>query len=586
MLTAIRDSSKLTPLAPTDTEFAALFPYEFNWIYKDDEGWHTQTRYPLSPRDLIAKWRSPDQIVGVRFGKTTNYAMLDIDLGSQYHPKQDAHSIERILEELEGIGLFSVLIVRSSDSKGLHLYYPLPEAVSSFGLACAVHHALTQSGLIVKSGQLEIFPNVKAYDTEYNGHRLPLQDGSYLLDCNLEPSTQDLKEFLTTWQSEAKWQDMTLLSNAIATAPRPQKTYIGKTKRDNSRWRSNLEYRIGIGWTGKGQTNELMFQIGQYGRVFEGIDSQSELASYIADRSRACNGFYTYSSHAHEVERLALDKAEYLMAHYYPWGSKPSHVKRKRIATVKPKTPIIERITQAIAQIKDQAFTTTRELLQTLAKSIRMSLTTLYKHRDLWEPLLKNCNTASSNDFEPKDSQDAESVESGQNQSESAVTVLGTNEVLGGGDATLIPSNPDLDQSPQSKKNKQTNNQTLNLNFSNQDSNHDLEYSPSPFFHIAAVTFEQNVPEPLPDNDFRQSNHDPANFATSILRKVKAIVTRQPAPQTAQNANDLRNGKGMSVMFEGAKWRIDCYSDVIVRIANDSGLTMYAKPSQLTPIPT
>ena len=132
MITTIaRNSKNLLPADPHEQEFAALFSHMWDWIYKDEGGWQTNTKYPLSPRDLIRKWRSPHEIIGVRFGSETNRLVLDIDAGSQYHPANDEQSYKKVLGVMEGIGLVGYILMQSSNSTGLHLYFPLPETVNS-----------------------------------------------------------------------------------------------------------------------------------------------------------------------------------------------------------------------------------------------------------------------------------------------------------------------------------------------------------------------------------------------------------------------------------------------------------------------
>ena len=444
MITTIaRNSKNLLPADPHEQEFAALFSHMWDWIYKDEGGWQTNTKYPLSPRDLIRKWRSPHEIIGVRFGTETRYLMLDIDAGSQYHPAIDEQGISKILGVMASIGLEGYIRIQSSDSTGLHLYFPLPETVNSFNLACAARHALEKSGLTIKGGTLEIFPNVKAYSVVtkplFNGHRLPLQAGSYLLNSNYEPYSQSIESFLTAWESAAASQDMKILNKAIATAPRPKNIKTQETGKGTT-WRSNLESRIATGWTGKGQTNELMFQISQYGRVFLGIDDLSELAEYTATKSKSCNGFHEYSNHTHEVDRLALDKAKNVMATYYPYGSKSGLTSGDRNAKTKePKVSRLEQVKQGLidllAEIGDRYFQTKRALLEFLATNLKSSFSTLYKFQELWLHLItKNyCNAASGNedsDFDVENNEACEKVENAETFTESGVTVLAPNEVL------------------------------------------------------------------------------------------------------------------------------------------------------------
>jgi hypothetical protein len=516
--TLARNSKNLLPADPIDQEFAALFPHLWDWIFKDADGWHTNSKYPLSPRDLIQKWRSPHEIVGVRFGTETSYLMLDLDAGSQYHSANDEQGISKILGVMEDIGLTRYILVQSSNSTGLHLYFPLPESVNSFNLACAARHQLEKAGLTFKGGTLEIFPNVKAHSdvtkTLFNGHRLPLQAGSYLLDSNYEPYSQSLESFLIAWKNAAASQDMKILNKAIATAPRP-KNIKSKETGKGTEWRSNLESRIATGWTGKGQTNELMFQIAQYGRVFLKIDDLSELAEYTATKSKSCNGFYEYSNHTQEVDRLALDKSKNVIATYYPYGSKSGLTSGDHIAkTREPKPSPLDRIKAAITQIKDQVFETTRALLKTLAKLLNTSYSTLYKFKELWQPLLNNCNAASTNeysDFDIENNEACEKPESAETFTESGVTVTALYEVLlpevDGGIVEESQGNPQIEVSK----------------------------------------FLQQNSEPLPDNELKKIMSFEQQIAIASTCKAELIETsnqwHKPKEPPRENPSTLENIK-------------------------------------------
>lgn len=441
MVTTARNSKNLLPADPIEQEFAALFPHLWDWIFKNPDGWHTNSKYPLSPRDLIQKLRSPDEIIGVRFGTETRYLLLDIDSGSPYHPANDEQGINKILGAMGDIGLTRYLRIQSSDSTGLHLYFPLPEPVNSFNLARASRHALEKAGLTVKGGTLETFPNVKAYSdvtkTLFNGHRLPLQADSYLLDSNYEPYSQSLESFLIAWKNAAASQDMKVLNKAIATAPRP-KTFKSKETGKGVEWRSNLESRIETGWTGQGQTNELMFQIAQYGRVWLAIDDLSKLVEYTATQTKNCKGFYEYSNHTHEVDRLALDKAKNVMAKYYPYDSKARLTSGDRTAMTKePKVSRLDQVKKGLINLVNQlggtAFKTTRSLLTYLEEQLKTSRDTLYKLKELWQPLVNNCNVTSINeysDFNVENNEAYEKLENSETFTESGVTVLSSNEVF------------------------------------------------------------------------------------------------------------------------------------------------------------
>ena len=526
MITTIaRNSKNLLPADPIEQEFAALFPHLWDWIFNID-GWHTNSKYPLSPRDLIQKLRSPHEIIGVRFGTETRYLMLDIDAGSQYHSANDEQGYKKILGVMEGIGLAGYILMQSSDSTGLHIYFPLPESVNSFNLACASRYALEKAGLIINGGTLETFPNVKAYSdvtkTLFNGHRLPLQEGSYLLDSNYEPYSQSIESFLIAWKNAAASQDMKVLNKAIATAPRPKNIKTQETGKGTT-WRSNLESRIATGWTGKGQTNELMFQISQYGRVFLGIDDLSELAEYTATKAKSCNGFYEYSSHTHEVDRLALDKSKYVMEEYYPYGSKSGVSSGDRIAkTKKPKTPLIDRVMSAVRQLGGQLFERTRDLITAIRAIAKCSPTPLYEFKELWQPLLKNCNAASINeysDFDVENNEVCEKAESAETVVESGVTVTAPNEVFLSEPEEKNLNECDLNPQIGVSKFSQQNLELLPVN----------ELKP-------IMSFEQQVAiasicksETGGASDQWRKQKEPPRENPSTLEKVKAIVNADPS---------------------------------------------------------
>lgn len=513
-----RNSKNLLPADSNEQKFAALFPYLWDWIFKDADGWHTNSRYPLSPRDLIQKWLSSNEIIGVRFSTETSYLMLDIDSGSQYYPANHEQGLKKILGVMEGIGLVRCLPIQSSKSEGMHLYFPLPELVNSFNLASASRHALEKAGLIIKGGTLEIFPNVKTFSevtkSLFNGHRLPLQAGSYLLDSNYEPYSQSLESFLTAWETAATSQDIKILNKETSTAPRP-KNFKFKETGKGTEWRSNLESRIEIGWTGKEQTNELMFQVAQYGRVFLAIDDLTELVEYTATKTVSCKGFYEYSNHTHEVYRLALDKAQNVMANYYPYGSKAGLSVSDRITKTKePKPSLLDRINAAIAQIQDQVFQTTRSLLQTLANLLNTSYSTLYKFKELWQPLLKNCNTASSNEysnFESNETTDQKNMQSTETITETGVTVLAPNKVF------LVET-------------------------SFQKSNESNRYA-----HIGVSEFSEEISNSLPDKEFEQirsfdqqveiSSTCPTSPMPEISKFLKSREIKPPKSSTLKKFN-------------------------------------------------
>ncbi|NJL50113.1 MAG: hypothetical protein HC929_25365 [Leptolyngbyaceae cyanobacterium SM2_5_2] len=321
----------LTPAPELAQRFCHWFKFGYEHIYRTGEGWRTETRYPLSPRNLWLKYCNPNQTIGIRFDSQTRYGLLDLDTASAYHPYQDPTAITRIKAALESIGIVRTLLTRSSDSEGLHLYYFLPEPVSTFGLACAVAEALADADLEIAPGQLESFPNIKRYDrqnpTAYNGHRLPLQPGSFacLVENDGQPILGGLETFLAVAEQQSDRQDMALLKRKMKTArqrvtKRRYKTSpVGKL----AQWQKDLTERIKQGFNKNGQTNQIIGAVAEYGRVFEAIDSLDKLTQYIIETVKNLPGFKRFCGHIKDLATRAQHWARTAIAKRYIPGTTP-----------------------------------------------------------------------------------------------------------------------------------------------------------------------------------------------------------------------------------------------------------------------
>lgn len=174
-------------------------------------------KYPFSEKKFFELYLdSTDKIIGVRPKAAARYLMIDIDKGSRYHPVFGNYKeFKRLLWALEDIGLTSHISVQSSYSEGLHLYFPFDRDFKSWNLANRVQDYLVKSGFNVASGQLELFPNKKSFGSLYNGHRLPLQKGSYILDSNFNPYSDSLSLFTEQWREIELEQDYELLEGFL-----------------------------------------------------------------------------------------------------------------------------------------------------------------------------------------------------------------------------------------------------------------------------------------------------------------------------------------------------------------------------------
>ena len=385
----------LLPSSPLGQRFCETFCY----LWASLEGttqpnirakWRTIRKYPLRPRTLWERYLDPSQLVGVRFGRDTKYGMLDIDAGSVYLDK-----LGEITAALETIGIVRSVPVRSSASGGLHLYIPLPEAVATFSLACALRQCLEGQGLEIKPGQLEIFPNVKSYAkhwlgefTEYNGHRLPLQSGTgaAILANDLSPVGDDLPHFFALWDNAAMQQDGDEIRQALACA---RNNHRKRPRRKNcnpvATWRTDLENEINAGWSGPGQTNGLLKSIACYGHVFEALEGPA-LAQYVERIAKTRPGYLDHCSHQRDIEAKAKAWANAAQRYYWPLGTSPA----RSVATCNPnadrRADARQRIAIAAAELRLNAPATIRAWVDQLVELAKCSTQTLYRHLDLWHP--------------------------------------------------------------------------------------------------------------------------------------------------------------------------------------------------------
>jgi hypothetical protein len=311
-----------------------IFNHPFDAIEARGEGWKT-LKFPLNTDQIFQGWQDGDRLIGLGFGKTTHYALIDIDAGSSYHSEE---GLKDIRWALETIGINETILITSSRSGGWHLYFGFSRPVQTFGLSCLLHQTMEAAGLTIAKGVLEIFPNRKGWQkdavTVYNRHRLPLQpgQGSYLLGDDFLPYSQGIEVFLDRLDSSAIANDIDLIEE-LATEARsnynPAKRQcvpIGSPftpRNPNARkWKKSLEDAIAKGWDGPSQSNILLGQIAEYGRVFLGYECEYQLANYIATTAIACPGFIPHCRHRREINAWALRWARSAIRHRYPYGTR------------------------------------------------------------------------------------------------------------------------------------------------------------------------------------------------------------------------------------------------------------------------
>jgi hypothetical protein len=310
-----------------------FFRGEWHYIVRPNHAnsnWVTCSDYPLSVGGFVNKFVDPLHLLGVSFGDTTNYLVQDIDIGSPYHPANDREAFDRFLTTLEKIGLTAPVIIQSSDSGGIHVYYFLDRPLSTIRIATLVKITLIDAGFHIKDGDLELFPNVKKYTargekpSHFKALRLPLQpnSGAMILDrdanisewANITPQKQ-IEVFLELAIDSAATNDIDLIEKKLSSAYKKYTKNIDKyqqlsgSKNLSERaleWKQNFETEFQIGWIGKGQTNELLRKFVEYTIVFEGITDRTEICKRVLDRVLNTRGYHEHCRHQPTiVDRIA-----------------------------------------------------------------------------------------------------------------------------------------------------------------------------------------------------------------------------------------------------------------------------------------
>lgn len=156
--------------------------------------------------DLLARHLGldgePPAYLAIRPSRRTRWVAIDVDQArSPHHPDRGKAGLENLLERLAVLGLRKPLIFQSSISRGLHLWFPLKQPQQTFEVALSVQQGLQASAIDageigetldfagrrlcdVAAGHLEIFPNVKQWDSDYRVIRLPFsgQGNGLLVD--------------------------------------------------------------------------------------------------------------------------------------------------------------------------------------------------------------------------------------------------------------------------------------------------------------------------------------------------------------------------------------------------------------------
>jgi hypothetical protein len=384
-------------------DFLTLFGHRggFIWANHPKPGqrpeWQTEEKHLLTDRQIL----QASYLYGVRFGAATPYLLVDVDAQSSYHPNQDPFAIGRLVAALQLLGLFAYVAVTSSYSGGLHLYFPFPLALPSWAIAQSAAVLLENAGFALDPGQLEIFPNVRhQIGSNYLAHRLPLQSGSYLVNEDWQPRFSSHAAFVAEWRGAANKNEIS--SEAIAQVLRQvDRKSFKRIKGSAAKFLNDLNAEIEPGWTGFGQTQRILGKIAIREYVFfhaiwGGAPLTGEkLAGRICDVAESLPGFKQWCRHDRDLARCCRDWAKSVEAspRYYPYGG-------EAIASLPPPKSVEEtwnrlqasnareRIRLAMSQLEAEGTLPIgiRARAIALQESAGVSVTTLYKNRDIWHP--------------------------------------------------------------------------------------------------------------------------------------------------------------------------------------------------------
>ena len=328
-------------------ELSKLFHLGHRFIKADNTdtpNWATIGKHPLNTGGFIKYYGNLLFLLGVSFGAQTQYAMLDIDTDSPYHPANNRQAFIRLLDALNRAGLVYPVFVRSSNSGGLHVYFFFPRPLKTFNVATLMHVTLINAGFEPKPGHLELFPNPKAYAntlgeySNYRAHRLPVQpeSGSLMVDewgepiMNLESLTHEGQVAMFLREAEKSVQAHSAYIEQIEAkldwTYTLYKQKINKYQHPGSglseaaqEWKENLELSMVVGWTGYHQTNLLLPLFVAYGIVFTGLDDKQKLFDWVYATVLTTRGYKEHCRHQHEIDKRiwawvngTLDNAYYV----------------------------------------------------------------------------------------------------------------------------------------------------------------------------------------------------------------------------------------------------------------------------------
>ena len=308
---AARVASELAAFASDHPADAELLHWYFNtfctgWGFngKHSNGDHFTCKHRLTPlkvADHLGLVDGTPYFFGVSPAVETLWACVDIDINSRYHPATDGgEGIEPVLEALRSAGLTSPIEFQSSYSTGIHLWYPLAEPVNSWELAKSMHAAAKNAKLQIKDGQLEFYPNLKAYNSSFKCIRAPLSgegNAFWLHGLDLDNSLAVFRHLFINASAHNRFTPVGLEKQSSSCS-----SPYTRSKNSNKNDLPSIRRRLNQGFTAVGQTNEIQLVARMIARFDEGIDSVPELRRRLIELVTSAPGYKRYCQHQRTIE--------------------------------------------------------------------------------------------------------------------------------------------------------------------------------------------------------------------------------------------------------------------------------------------
>ena len=264
---------------------------------------------PIDMELAIEVYKSDREQLALGFDTDTDRFTLDIDAGSIYHPDRVDSELDDLLDKLHAANIEGYIPVRSSNSGGVHLIFPVPDKVKSKTLGARITSYLKKRQIVVMDGTLEVYPNKVTYVKSDNPKdwsrckqvRLPLQAGSFILDRDFQPFTNSLDVFWEYWDECVEINSEFDIDSSFEVSAADKDRVSPKVA--ELKFESYVRTKPGYwrkGWTGESQTNSILMSLGF---SITGYNDVQHLGNLIFKRSARLPGFDAYCREFQESEK-------------------------------------------------------------------------------------------------------------------------------------------------------------------------------------------------------------------------------------------------------------------------------------------